>query len=104
MNKTTAHVLGLTESPWRDAAPANPEAELVPYLRQLAKRLSSDLKVRKEDLAYWQAADRIEELSAALKRAQPALWLLATSGNPDAVAIHSEAVDALARARGEGTI
>ena len=40
------------------------------------------------------------ELLAALRRALPAAWLVATSGNPDAVAIHDEVRAAIAKAEG----
>ena len=40
-------------------------------------------------------------LLAALGRAEPALWVLATSGNADAVSIHTAARDAIRKARGQ---
>lgn len=36
-------------------------------------------------------------LLETLKRAEPAVWILATTGHPDAVAIHRECVAAIAR-------
>lgn len=97
----TAYVLGIREGKtmeWREAAPTVPEAELVPYMRQLAIGLSADLKVRKEDLAYWQAAEQIDDLCEAL-------WQLLDDMGPDQFCVcpaaKEQASTALARARGE---
>lgn len=70
MNDTHAKCIGYlpeAPAPWRDAAPAHHGGELVPYLRQLATRFAAESRGRKEDFAYWQAADRIEDLRAALE-------------------------------------
>lgn len=40
------------------------------------------------------------DLLEALKRAEPALWIMATSGHADAVAVHAECRAAIARAEG----
>jgi hypothetical protein len=55
-------------------------------------------EVESEEIARLFAA--APDLLAALERAVPALWLVATSGNADAVAIHDQAVNAIAKARG----
>ncbi len=108
ISNRTAHVLGLTDATqWRDAAPAHHGGELVPYLRQLAEGIARDCGVRKEDTAYWQAAERIDELSDAVRLILP----LAKGYRPENQTAAAKetcrswirtAEDALARARGEG--
>ena len=41
------------------------------------------------------------KMAEALERSIPALWLLATSGNADAVAMHDQARTLLSRIRGD---
>lgn len=44
-----------------------------------------------------EALDRVAELEALLRRAEPALWLLATGGHAEAVQIHRDVRAALAK-------